>query len=101
MANHFPHIWGPIKESCRSPDTYHNRAPESLQFVIKPIIRSEAFNQAGRSGHLIFLAETPVISGWNEMEPVVLSKSNLLGADFKAWTTLTVKKSSISRGLGG
>jgi hypothetical protein len=65
------------------------------------LIRSEAFNQAGRSGHLIFLAETPVISGWKEIDPVVLSKSKRLGADFKAWTAFTVKKSSMSRGLGG
>jgi hypothetical protein len=33
-------------------------------------------NQAGRLGHLIFLAETPVISGWKEINFVVLSKAS-------------------------
>jgi hypothetical protein len=65
------------------------------------LIRSDAFNQAGGSGHLVFLAETLDISGWNEIDPVELSKSNQFGADFKAWIAFTVKKSSISRGLGG
>jgi hypothetical protein len=60
-----------------------------------------SFNQAGRSGHLIFLAETPVISGWKEIDHVVLSKSKRLGADFNAWTAFTVKKASINKGLGG
>jgi hypothetical protein len=61
------------------------------------LMRSEVFKQAGRSGHLIFLVETPVISGRKEIDHVVLSKSKRLGADCKACTAFTVKKLSINR----